>query len=98
MSLFYVFLLLRIRRPPISTRTDTLLPYTTLFRSAVFVVGAVGDVAGASRLALGVVDAVHDDAGGQPQEAVDAAHPFGIAAGEVVVDGDRKSTRLNSSH
>src|SRR3546814_15878337 len=24
-----------IRRPPISTRTDTLLPYTTLFRSAV---------------------------------------------------------------
>src|SRR3546814_19368110 len=23
-----------IRRPPISTRTDTLLPYTTLFRSA----------------------------------------------------------------
>src|SRR3546814_353519 len=25
-----------IRRPPISTRTDTLLPYTTLFRSAQF--------------------------------------------------------------
>src|SRR3546814_10265364 len=24
-----------IRRPPISTRTDTLLPYTTLFRSSV---------------------------------------------------------------
>src|SRR3546814_13234452 len=24
---------LRIRRPPISTRTDTLFPYTTLFRS-----------------------------------------------------------------
>src|SRR3546814_16648364 len=28
-----VFLLLIIRRPPISTRTDTLFPYTTLFRS-----------------------------------------------------------------
>src|SRR3546814_12134440 len=28
----YVFLLM-IRRPPISTRTDTLFPYTTLFRS-----------------------------------------------------------------
>src|SRR3546814_13370011 len=28
-----VFLLM-IRRPPRSTRTDTLLPYTTLFRSA----------------------------------------------------------------
>src|SRR3546814_1168552 len=25
-----------IRRPPISTRTDTLFPYTTLFRSQVF--------------------------------------------------------------
>src|SRR3546814_3349067 len=25
--------LLRIRRPPITTRTDTLFPYTTLFRS-----------------------------------------------------------------
>src|SRR3546814_14170757 len=27
-----------IRRPPISTRTDTLFPYTTLFRSARFVI------------------------------------------------------------
>src|SRR3546814_2803393 len=27
------FFLLMIRRPPRSTRTDTLLPYTTLFRS-----------------------------------------------------------------
>src|SRR3546814_2351102 len=25
-----------IRRPPISTRTDTLFPYTTLFRSSVY--------------------------------------------------------------
>src|SRR3546814_19913020 len=29
-----VFFCLMIRRPPRSTRTDTLLPYTTLFRSA----------------------------------------------------------------
>src|SRR3546814_8863088 len=28
------FFFLRIRRPPRSTRTDTLFPYTTLFRSA----------------------------------------------------------------
>src|SRR3546814_10310522 len=27
-----------IRRPPISTRTDTLLPYTTLFRSSELVI------------------------------------------------------------
>src|SRR3546814_11971922 len=29
----YVFFFLMIRRPPSSTRTDTLCPYTTLFRS-----------------------------------------------------------------
>src|SRR3546814_14280331 len=32
-SLFYCFFFLMIRRPPRSTRTDTLFPYTTLFRS-----------------------------------------------------------------
>src|SRR3546814_2703019 len=31
--LVYVFLFLLVRRPPTSTRTDTLFPYTTLFRS-----------------------------------------------------------------
>src|SRR3546814_16357799 len=33
LSVFYVFFFLMIRRPPRSTRTDTLFPYTTLFRS-----------------------------------------------------------------
>src|SRR3546814_6764710 len=36
-SLVYVFFLM-IRRPPRSTRTDTLFPYTTLFRSSVIVI------------------------------------------------------------
>src|SRR3546814_15053884 len=31
---FFFFFFLMIRRPPRSTRTDTLFPYTTLFRSA----------------------------------------------------------------
>src|SRR3546814_12149352 len=31
-----IFLFFMIRRPPRSTRTDTLFPYTTLFRSTVF--------------------------------------------------------------
>src|SRR3546814_19786665 len=30
----FMFFFLMIRRPPRSTRTDTLFPYTTLFRSA----------------------------------------------------------------
>src|SRR3546814_13604255 len=31
--IFFVLFFLMIRRPPRSTRTDTLFPYTTLFRS-----------------------------------------------------------------
>src|SRR3546814_4525921 len=33
MSTYIIFFFLMIRRPPRSTRTDTLFPYTTLFRS-----------------------------------------------------------------
>src|SRR3546814_15036774 len=32
-DIVYLFFFLMIRRPPRSTRTDTLFPYTTLFRS-----------------------------------------------------------------
>ena len=55
---------------------------------AELVVGAVGDVAVVGGLALLVVEAVHDHAGLQPEEAVDLAHPLGVALGEIVVDGD----------
>ena len=55
---------------------------------AELVVGAVGDVAGIGLLALLVVEPVDDDADGEAEELVDLAHPFGVAAGEVVVDGD----------
>src|SRR3546814_14621011 len=39
--LFFFFLM--IRRPPRSTRTDTLFPYTTLFRSAQVEAEAIRD-------------------------------------------------------
>src|SRR3546814_17453292 len=55
-TLFYCFLslffFLMIRRPPRSTRTDTLFPYTTLFRSVGSDGGAAalhGPAAAASR-------------------------------------------------
>src|SRR3546814_5246044 len=35
-----------IRRPPRSTRTDTLFPYTTLFRSPDRRIGVAGQIAG----------------------------------------------------
>src|SRR3546814_11409386 len=38
----YLFLLLSIRRPPRSTRTDTLFPYSTLFRSAMHLAARYG--------------------------------------------------------
>src|SRR3546814_19708159 len=51
-----------IRRPPRSTRTDTLVPYTTLFRSILIGAGEigldiVGDAEGAVAGDRGVVDA-----------------------------------------
>ena len=55
---------------------------------AELVVGAVGDVRAVGDLALGVVQLVLDDADRHAEEAVDPAHPLGVAAGQVVVDGD----------
>ncbi len=52
------------------------------------VVGDVGDVGVIGRFARVVVEVVLDDPVGQPQRCVERAHPFGVALGEVVVDGD----------
>src|SRR3546814_2343062 len=63
---FCVFFLM-IRRPPRSTRTDTLFPYTTLFRSQQFL--AVEDRAGAGEEAQCLHGVVHLlAAGGQRSE------------------------------
>src|SRR3546814_15806554 len=89
---------LMIRLPPISTRTDTLVPYTTLFRSQ----GRAehrrtrdhcgqharqGLVDGIDRLAAALGPAI---------EArcclADQGEVFGV------LQGDRKSPRLTSSH
>ena len=55
---------------------------------AELVVGAVGDVGVIGGAALLVGEIVDDDADGEAEEAVDLAHPLGVALGEVVVDGD----------
>ena len=55
---------------------------------AQLVVGGVGDVAGIG-IALGaVVHARHHDAHRQSERVVQPPHPLGVAAGQVIVDGD----------
>src|SRR3546814_8098742 len=49
------FFFLMIRRPPRSTRTDTLSPYTTLFRSRIDSPG--GSVLAAERIRLALIEA-----------------------------------------
>src|SRR3546814_12608553 len=53
-----------IRRPPRSTRTDTLFPYTTLFRSAVgqLTGGVAHDFNNLLTAVIGNLDLVLDDA------------------------------------
>src|SRR3546814_2931599 len=58
-----------IRRPPRSTRTDTLFPYTTLFRSH----GTLAD--GDQAKALNDILRVGTSAGGARAKAVIAWHP-----------------------
>src|SRR3546814_670891 len=80
-----------IRRPPRSTRTDTLFPYTTLFRSHGHEVDADGVVApgGDGDLQLGAHAVVGGDQQGiavarrlEVEEAAEAAEPgVGPAAG-----------------
>src|SRR3546814_12475322 len=93
------FFFLMIRRPPRSTRTDTLFPYTTLFRSArVHPLGLrQHGHAQPSPLHFGNqrVELQFGDAGADA--AVDAVTERQVAPRILAVE-DRKSTRLNSSH
>ncbi len=55
---------------------------------AELVVGAVGDVGAIRDLAFLVVQVVLNDADRHTEKAVQTAHPLGVAARQVVVDGD----------
>src|SRR3546814_15051612 len=97
-----------IRRPPRSTRTDTLFPYTTLFRSQVhalgtevcLVVGAGNIFRGISGAAQGIERATADYMG-MLATVINALALQSACEKEGLhtrVLSDRKSTRLNSSH
>src|SRR3546814_18923771 len=101
-SCFCFFFFLMIRRPPRSTRTDTLFPYTTLFRADAAVV---------------MIENAHKkiEHWGQdhPSRQLDNDQCWAIVTEAATEVGpalffslliitlsfvDRKSTRLNSSH
>src|SRR3546814_4316132 len=117
-----VFFFLMRRRPPRSTRTDTLFPYTTLFRSIPApaaptsrrswqgaapqgartriagqrespLFGQRLDERGARRVALGLRSEPSGDHIFQFRVGL-----VGIGVAGINLGGDRKSTRLNSSH
>src|SRR3546814_4764797 len=70
-----VLFFLMIRRPPRSTRTDTLFPYTTLFRSALIWASAVAAVVGfVAGDAVACVEALPELGRRQLEEQADAAH------------------------
>src|SRR3546814_7797106 len=115
-----------IRRPPRSTRTDTLFPYTTLFRSCDYIAAMPSNLYGpgdnfdlnSSHVLPALIRKAHEakQAGaasitlwgsGTPRreflyvdDLADACvHLLKTYSGQDHVNvGDRKSTRLNSSH
>src|SRR3546814_11702686 len=88
LSFICPFFFLMIRRPPRSTRTDTLFPYTTLFRSA---------------LPRPSLSTQHPPCPApSPAARLDPARFHSKCTPSethsTATDADRKSTRLNSSH
>src|SRR3546814_12613959 len=96
-----------IRRPPRSTRTDTLFPYTTLFRSVCDNFQLAPDF---TNLVTGMIPPGFDVKTHQvaiipnykmikKSEAGESVYlNFLLTAVNAVRQSDRKSTRLNSSH
>ncbi len=71
---------------------DPVLHIVAQVIEAELVVGAVGDVAVVMLLARFIVEAVYDDPDRESEECVNLAHPFGVARGEIIVDGDDVNT------
>src|SRR3546814_15227905 len=98
-SLFFFFM---IRRPPRSTRTDTLFPYTTLFRS--FFGLKPDDIIVEQRInQLAMAWTGHQQLHRRPGDVQEKPDPVAHAAPPEFAPErnkmiDRKSTRLNSSH
>src|SRR3546814_19332826 len=94
-----------MRRPPRSTRTDTLFPYTTLFRSSLTHSGHMqGGLLRAIKrktdaaLKSGQLKTMHADLTTFREDPWTVRPPSHPTPHQPLAMGDRKSTRLNSSH
>src|SRR3546814_17713155 len=95
------------RRPPRSTRTDTLFPYTTLFRSVPrlpsrrdeigMLARALSDMSQALRARIDATEAFAADVTHELKNPLVSLRSAAESLA-TVEDPDRKSTRLNSSH
>src|SRR3546814_17757470 len=101
------FCVLMIRRPPRPSPPDTLLPYTTLFRSQNAIVvmqhqqpRRLGVVEGGLQVDLGscagLPEAVHHQLTGGAGAGGEEGQAVAARGHRKILD--RKSTRLNSSH
>src|SRR3546814_13448876 len=102
-----------IRRPPRSTRTDTLFPYTTLFRSERHTPKPKGQdasgkrqrhaaedqngIAGGAKSAVEQQEDQRETGGDHDRQALPRRNQV-LELPTPVDPVDRKSTRLNSSH
>src|SRR3546814_13744600 len=84
----FVFFFLMIRRPPRSTRTDTLFPYTTLFRS-LLLRGMIRSVFGLEHQALHPAAILHM----RVENLVDIGEGLGMVPDAIGVDHDGRSER-----
>src|SRR3546814_5885988 len=103
-----------IRRPPRSTRTDTLFPYTTLFRSfvtrtvncvdfAAYCAAHGSNAYATGQYSLGLTQTGNPELDPEKSKAYTLGLIFDPVSNiRVTIDywniKDRKSTRLNSSH
>src|SRR3546814_20595076 len=96
-----------LQRPPRSTRTDTLFPYTTLFRSLAVHDDGIGIAQDDIPLVLQPFNQVRDaylrEKGGTGLGLPIVVGMARLHGGDFTLRstlgaGDRKSTRLNSSH
>src|SRR3546814_14968669 len=98
-----------IRRPPRSTLTDTLFPYTTLFRSKQSNLVLVAALA--ANLGIAVAKFIAAGISGSSSMLTEGVHSVVDSGNQMLLlygkhrakkpadhDQDRKSTRLNSSH